>query len=187
MHNQPLVVLLAGLSGSGKSTFAPYLAKALDGNVLDSDDLFAVPRIAVGNALGVGTKVVDEPAWRDIVHGRLMSVFLAMASIAATRDHPVVAVSPWTAFREHPDSFDRARVGLDSDFRWVISKCEPETRYQRICDRGREMDTSKVSAGVVLDPKFTTPPEAVVIDTECDISEYPALAEQVALGILKPL
>jgi gluconate kinase len=183
--DRPLVVLLAGLSGSGKSTFAPYLAKALDGNVLDSDDLFDSPRVAVGNVLGIGTKVVDEPAWRDIVHGRLMSVFLAMASVAATSEHPVVAVSPWTGFRQHPDSFNRACVGLDSDFQWVIAKCEPETRYQRICDRGREMDASKVSTGVVLNPKFMMHPGSVVIDTECGAFQYPALAEQVAARILK--
>jgi broad-specificity NMP kinase len=71
--NQPLVVLLAGLPGSGKSAFAPYLAHELNGSVLDTDDLFAAPRIAVGAALGIGTQVVDEPQWREVVHGRRLS------------------------------------------------------------------------------------------------------------------
>jgi shikimate kinase len=51
VSNPPLVILLAGLPGSGKSTFAPYLARELNGSVLDTDDLFEAPRIAVGAAL----------------------------------------------------------------------------------------------------------------------------------------
>jgi len=161
--DKPLVVLLAGLSGTGKSTFAPYLAKELGGTVLDTDNFFDIPRIAVGNALGIGTKIVDYPAWRTTVHGRLISLFLAMVSVAATHEHPVVAVSPWTGFRENLNSFDKACVGLDADFRWVVAKCEPETRYERICKRARPMDSLKVSAGVVPDPKLAIPPKSIFI------------------------
>lgn len=183
--DRPLVILLAGLSGSGKSTFAPYLAKALDGNVLDSDNLFDQPRVAVGSVLGIGTKIVDEPAWRDIVHGRLLNLFLSIASIAATTEHPIIAVSPWTGFRERPDLFGRARIGLASDFQWVIIRCKPETRYQRICGRGREMDATKINAGVVPDPQLMIPHGAIVVDTESGVLQYPALAEQVAARILE--
>jgi len=185
--DKPLVVLLAGLSGTGKSTFASYLAKALDGSVLDTDDIFDMPRIAVGNILGIGTQVVDQPAWRTAVHGRLLSLLLAMASVAATHEHPVVAVSPWTGFRENLNSFDKACVGLDADFRWVIAKCEPKTRYQRICDRARAMDALKMSAGIMLDPKLAIPPKSIIMDTGCDISLYPAIADQLSAKILKPV
>ena len=131
--NQSLVVLLAGLPGSGKSTFAPYLAEALGANVLDTDDLFEAPRIAVGAALGIGTQVVDEPQWREVVHGRLLSLFLALVSTAAIPEHPVVAVSPWTGLRQHyPEAFDQACAGLTSQFRWVIATCPPEIRRSRI-------------------------------------------------------
>ncbi|MHB8191600.1 MAG: AAA family ATPase [Ferrimicrobium sp.] len=91
MSNGPCVILLAGLPGSGKSTFAPYLASTLNGNALDTDDLFDAPRQVVGAALEIGTRVVDERQWRQVVHPRLLSLFLALASTAATPEHPVVA------------------------------------------------------------------------------------------------
>ncbi len=65
MSTQPLVVLLASLPGSGKYSFAPYLGTAIGASVLDTNRLFDAPRIAVGAALGLGTRVVDEPQWKE--------------------------------------------------------------------------------------------------------------------------
>ena len=177
---QPLVVLLAGLSGSGKSTFAPYLAKEMSAHVLDTDDLFDAPRVAVGEALGIGPRVVDTPQWKGEVHGRLISLFLAMASTAATAEHPVIAVSPWTGFRKDPATFDAACAGLSARFRWVIATCSPETRYQRICGRGREMDATKIVSGPIPEHDLITPREAITVDLGCDFATYPALADSVA-------
>jgi hypothetical protein len=184
MPNPPLVILLAGLSGSGKSTFAPYLAEALDATVLDSDHLFNVPRTVVGSALGIGPKIVDEPQWRGVVHGRLLSFFLALASTAATPDHPVIAVSPWTAFRQlHSKAFDEARSGLTSEFRWVIATCPSETRYGRICSRGREMDATKIATGPTPDPDLDVPTGAICVDLGCGLELYPSLACDVAQAL----
>ena len=177
---RPLVVLLAGLSGSGKSTFAPYLAKEMSAHVLDTDDLFDAPRAAVGEALGIGPRVVDDPRWRGEVHGRLISLFLAMASTAATVEHPVIAVSPWTGFRKDPATFDVACAGLSARFRWVIATCSPETRYKRICDRGREMDATKIASGPIPEHDFITPTEAITVDLGGDPSTYPDLARATA-------
>ncbi|MHB1733421.1 MAG: AAA family ATPase [Ferrimicrobium acidiphilum] len=186
MSNQPLVVLLAGLPGSGKSTFAPYLAHELNGSVLDTDDLFEAPRIAVGAALGIGTRVVDELQWREVVHGRLLSLFLALASTAATPEHPVIAVSPWTGFRRHyPKAFDEACAGLTSRFRWVIATCPPEIRHERICQRGRAMDATKIASGMTFDPDLAVPPDAITVDLGCDPSQYPTLAHQTALELVE--
>jgi gluconate kinase len=184
--HQPLVVLLAGLPGSGKSTFAPYLAEALGVNVLDSDDLFEAPRIAVKAALGIGTRVVDELQWRQVVHGRLLSLFLALASTAATPEHPVIAVSPWTGFRRHyPEAFDKACAGLTSHFRWVIATCPPEIRHERICQRGRAMDATKIATGATPDPDLAVPSDAITVDLGCDPALYLILAHQTALELVK--
>ena len=178
--SQPLVVLLAGLSGSGKSTFAPHLAKEMSAHVLDTDDLFDVPRAAVGEALGIGPRVVDDPRWRDEVHGRLISLFLAMASTAATVEHPVIAVSPWTGFRKDPATFDVACAGLSARFRWVSATCSPEARYKRICERGREMAATKIASGPIPEHDLVTPQETITVDLGCDPSAYPELAYKVA-------
>jgi len=184
MPNSPIVILLAGLSGSGKSTFAPYLAEALDATVLDSDYLFDVPRAAAGDALGIGAKIVDEPQWRSVAHGRLLSFFLSLASTAATPEHPVIAVSPWTSFRQRDSkSFDEARSGLTSEFRWVIATCPSEIRYQRICSRGREMDAKKIAIGPTPDPDLDVPAGAVCVDLGCGLELYRSLAYDVAQAL----
>ena len=112
--------------------------------------------------------------------GRLISLFLAMASTAATVEHPVIAVSPWTGFRKDPATFDAARTGLSARFRWVIATCSPETRYQRICERGREMDATKIASGPMSEHDLITPKEAITVDLGGDFSTYPALADSVA-------
>jgi len=184
MPSPPLVILLAGLSGSGKSTFAPYLAESLDATVLDSDYLFDVPRAAAGDALGIGPKIVDEPQWRGVVHGRLLSFFLALASTAATPDHPVIAVSPWTSFRQRDSKpFDEARSGLTSEFRWVIATCPSEIRYKRICSRGREMDAKKIATGPTPDPDLDVPTGAICVDLGCGLDLYPSIAREAAQSL----
>ncbi len=186
MSTQPLVVLLAGLPGSGKYSFAPYLGTAIGASVLDTDKLFDAPRIAVGAALGLGTQVVDEPQWKSAVHGRLLSLFLALASTAATPEHPVIAVSPWTGFRRHyPKAFDEACAGLTAEIRWVIATCPPEIRHERICQRGRSMDATKIAAGMTPDPDLAVPPDAITVDLGCDPALYLTLAHQTALELAK--
>lgn len=185
IHRTPLVVLLAGLPGSGKSTFAPYLAKAMSAHVLDTDDLFDAPRVAVGNALGIGTKVVDEPQWIHAVHDRLLSLLLSLASTAATVDHPVIAVSPWTGFRKQPVMFEKARAELLSEFYWVIATCPPQIRFERICERGRPMDSLKIASGLMPDPELNIPEGAITVDLGCSFDTYGVLASNVALQLAK--
>lgn len=181
--SQPLVVLLAGLSGSGKSTFAPYLAKEMSATVLDTDDLFDVPRAAIGAALGIGPKVVDTPQWKGEVHGRLLSLFLAMASTASTAEYPIIAVSPWTGFRKDPSLFDEAQSGLSANFQWVIAICPPEMRYQRICERGREMDATKIASGPMPEPELSTPKGAITVNLGGTLEAYPDIAHNIAVQL----
>ena len=138
----PTVVLLAGRSGAGKSTFAPHLARRLGGTVLDSDDLFTAPRQAVGEATGLGVSVVNDPIWRNSVHPRLLSLLLSLAACAASAEHPVVAVSPWTGMLGAPERFATATAGLGIRWRWVVLQAEPGICRERISERGWEMDAA---------------------------------------------
>ena len=127
MTPRPIVVLLAGRSGVGKSTFAPYLAHHLGAAVFDSDTLFEVPRRVVGDANGLGMAVVSNPLWRESVHPRLLDLLLALAACTATAERPAVAVSPWTAMLCSPERFAAATDGMEVDWRWVMLQGVPRS------------------------------------------------------------
>jgi len=180
--SMPLVVLLSGLPGTGKSTFAPHLADEMGAVVLDTDDIFSTAREYVGAILGVGHQVVHEEGWKKDVHGRLLSLLLSLASTAAQPGRPVIAVSPWTGFlKDYPASFNAASAGLNAQFRWVIARCEPEIRLARIKKRGRQMDVVDVNQ-----EKLPTPPRAVSVDLSYLVDAYPIIAKGVANQLRSP-
>jgi len=178
------VVLLAGRSGTGKSTFAPHLARRLGGTVLDSDDLFTVPRQAVGEATGIGVSVVNDPVWRNSVHPRLLSLLLALAACAAREEHPAIAVSPWTAMLASPERFATATAGLEVNWRWVILQAEPGICRYRISERGWEMDSTKLANWDKYDQACRAVPVPfgvyAVNTTHVRPTEWPQIAEEVA-------
>lgn len=182
MTPRPIVVLLAGRSGAGKSTFAPYLARHLGAAVLDSDDLFALPRRVVGDANGLGMSVVSDPRWRESVHPRLLDLLLALAACAATGERPAVAVSPWTAMVTSPERFAAATDGMDVDWRWVVLQAAPEICRARIAARGWSMDHAKLADWDNYDRAcraLRVPEGAYVADTSF-VSSWPALGAGVA-------
>jgi hypothetical protein len=167
MDNRPLVILLAGEPGSGKSTFAPYLAEALSGSILDSDDVFETTRRLVGEASGVGIDVVCSESYQENCHPRLLSLLLAFAATAARADHPVIAVSPWTGFlKDYPVSFEAACVGLDADFVWVFVVCSPTNSYDRMVYRGREIDAAKIAVGIQPRVSLRDLPDGLIVDSD---------------------
>jgi len=178
MTTRPLVVLLAGRSGVGKSTFAPYLARRLGGFVFDSDNLFDAPRRAVGEASGLGTAVVSSPVWKESVHPRLVDLLLSLAACGATPGHPVVVVSPLTAMVASPERFAAATDGFDVDWRWVVLQAEPEICRRRIVERGWEMDTLKLADWDNYDQAcraLPIPDGAFIVDTSIVVS-WPNMA-----------
>ena len=182
MTPRPVVVLLAGRSGAGKSTFAPYLAHHLGAAVLDSDTLFAVPRRVVGDANGLGMAVVSDPLWRESVHPRLLDLLLALAACAATAERPAVAVSPWTAMLCSPARFAIATEGMEVDWRWVMLQAAPEICRARIAARGWSMDHTKLADWDTYDRAcraLRVPEGAYVADTS-SVSSWPALGAEVA-------
>lgn len=183
----PTVVLLAGRSGTAKSTFAPHLARRLGGSVLDSDDLFDAPRRAVGWASGLGISVVSDPIWRSSVHPRLLSLLLSLAACAASPGCPVIAVSPWTGMLASPERFVAATAGLDVRWRWVVLQAEPGICRYRISERRWEMDNAKLANWERYDQAcraLPVPEGAYVVDTSfVKPTQWPQIAEQVGAWV----
>jgi DNA polymerase III delta prime subunit len=162
-----LVILLAGEPGSGKSTFAPHLAEALGGSVLDTDDVFGTARELVGEASGAGISVVCSESYQENCHPRLLSLLLAFAATAASNTNPIVAVSPWTGFlKDYPVSFEAACAGLDADFVWVFVVCSPINSYDRMVYRGREIDAAKIAAGIQPRVSLRDLPDGLIVDSD---------------------
>lgn len=179
----PTVVLLAGRCGTGKSTFAPYLARRLHGSVLDSDDLFDAPRSAVASASGLGLAVVDGYTWREKVHPRLLELLLALSACAASPSSPVVAVSPWTAMLSSPERFAHATSGLDVSWHWVVLQAEPGVCRYRISRRARPLDARKLERWDDYDASarsLPVPYSAYVVDTSFVRNWDPVAAEVAA-------
>lgn len=183
----PTVVLLAGRSGAGKSTFAPYLARRLGGVVLDSDDLFTAPRRAVGEATGLGLSVVNDPIWRGSVHPRLLSLLLSLAACAASTERPVIAVSPFTGMVASPERLVAGTAGVDVRWRWVVLVAEPGICRERISERGWEMDAAKLANWDQYDQacrSLPVPEGAYVVDTSfVGPAQWPQIAEEVGAWV----
>lgn len=181
-----LVVLLAGRSGTGKSSLAPLLAGELGAVVLESDELFDLARTQVGAALGIGPDVVNEPIWAERSHPRLVSLLLGLASTAASGGRPIVAVSPFSAYRGYPGLFAADSAALATRWAWVVLDAPGEVCRQRIERRGWAMDAAKLADWAVYDRacrELAEPWGALVVDTSAPARSYPELAKSLAAGL----
>ncbi len=175
------MVFIAGLPGTGKSTFAPYLAKEIgDAHVFDSDVLFAGVRDSYGKALE--TNAINEPGWITFVHPALMNTLTALAAGCIAGGRSVVVVSPLGRYVGKAGGMEE----LTANYAWakpkvVLAKCDEDVRLHRVSNRGRTMD------GRVHDrrmsPMVPTIPHCVV-DLTCPLEEYEQLARVVAMSLV---
>jgi gluconokinase len=89
----PAVVLVMGVSGSGKSTVASALAEALDADMIEADDLHSVENVERMRR-GIPLDDAARAPWLKLVHASIVARL-------ATGRHVVVACSALkAAYRE---------------------------------------------------------------------------------------
>ena len=161
----PMIIVLMGVSGSGKSTVAAALARELDWPMLDADDLHPPANVAK-MAAGIPLTDDDRWPWLDLVVARLQEM-------TATAGHAVLACSALKqAYRD--------RLSRAGGVRFVHLRGEPQTIARRIAGRQH-----RYMPATLLDSQFATlepPRDAIDVDVADDLTTQVATIV-AALGL----
>jgi gluconokinase len=152
-----MVVIVMGVSGSGKTTVGRALAAALGWRFVDADDLHPVANVA---KMAGGVPLTDEDRWPwlERLHEALK------AALAAGEDLVVACSALKKAYRRYLE-VDMART------RWVYLHAPREVLAERLRTRprhfmppsllGSQLDTLEPPEGAL--PVDVTPPVDVVV------------------------
>ena len=134
----PDALVVSGVAGGGKSTFAIALAGHLGAAVLDLDATYAA-------VLPLLRPDIDPAERRTALYEGLRDA--AGPSLAAGT--PVLLVAPWTTERRDPVAWDALAAALASTggtarLLWVC--LDPVTVLRRLRDRRLDRDAAKLAA-----------------------------------------
>jgi gluconokinase len=134
LASKAVAVVVMGVSGAGKTTVGVGLAKVLDADFIDGDDLHTVTARA---KMSSGKALTDEDRWPW-----LDRIGAALADGLRAQGRIVVACSALKrAYR------DRLRAMAGPELRFVYLSAEPETMRQRVGGRaGHYMPASLVAS-----------------------------------------
>jgi gluconokinase len=147
-----VIVVLMGVSGSGKSTVGAALAAALGWALVDADDLHPPENVA---KMAAGVPLTDDDRWPW-----LDRVVDELRRITADGTHVVVACS---ALKQ----IYRDRLARAGDVRFVHLRGDPETIAARLASRHH-----RYMPATLLGSQFTTlepPRDAIDIDVHMSV------------------
>ena len=146
-----MIVVVMGVSGSGKSTTGAALARTLGWPFVEGDDLHPLENVAK-MAAGVPLTDADRWPWLDRIVAEL-------CALSQTRPHSVLACSALKAsYRE--------RLARAGEVRFVHLHGDRETIAARLA-----MRQHRYMPATLLDSQFATlepPTDAIVVDVRDD-------------------
>ncbi len=144
----PLVVVVAGFAGVGKSRLAGHLARSLDAVLLDKDTLSNAFVSALLAAVGGDPDDRHSGLYlseaRPLEYGQMEAV--AFDNIALGRN--VVLCAPFTAEVNSLDWYPQARARFEAagaSLHVVWIGCDPDTNLERLLGRGSVRDCWKLA------------------------------------------
>lgn len=176
IRNQTVVVV-AGAAGSGKSTVAAVVARALPAALIDIDVTFGpiVPLLA-GHS-------------RRVVRGAIYEALVDTAASAARAGAHVVIAAPFTRERRDPLAWEQlcercAEAGAEAVLAWM--RVPGATLIERLAARAADRDASKLAnpAEWLREASPETPPNVPHIELDgtraVDLTARALLAELAA-------
>ena len=162
-----MIVILMGVSGSGKTTIGMCMAERVGWIFADADDYF--PR-SMKQKMAAGHPLTDEDRWPwlDRIGARLARGKRTVVACSALR----------RAYR------DRLRAAAGPKLRFVYLEATPEEMRARVAGRvGHYMPASLVdSQFAALEPPRDEP-DVITISAHADLDEeIPRLAERLRRG-----
>jgi gluconokinase len=149
-----MIVVLMGVSGSGKSTVGAALASALGWPLIDADDLHPPENVA---KMAAGIPLTDEDRWPW-----LDRVVDELRRVSAGGGNVVVACS---ALKQRY----RDRLARAGDVRFVHLRGDPETIAARLASRRH-----RYMPATLLGSQFSTlevPTDAIDVDIDASVDE----------------
>jgi len=160
----PMIIVIMGVAGAGKSTVAEMLAAELDCKFLDADTLHSPDNIQK-MTLGIALTDADRAPWLAAIHARIVASFQRGEGL-------VVACS---ALKQ------RYRETLAAGVRvaWVYLKGTEEAILARLLQRQHHFMKAQMLASQFAD--LEEPTDAIVIDVAIE----PVLAVRQVLKCVK--
>ena len=152
-----MVIILMGVTGSGKTTVGLALADSLHWEFVDADDFHSVANVAKMRA-GIPLDDVDRAPWLDSLHDAILSWLRA-------GDQVVLACS---ALKE---SY-RERLLVGSEVKLVYLRGSRELTSERLEQRHGHYMNPKLLASQFA--ALEEPSEAITVDVDADVPEVVA-------------
>jgi uncharacterized protein len=175
--NEPIVLAIGGLSGTGKSTIAETLAPLLGvppgARVLDSDRI----RKALFGKLPEDR--LGPEAYTDRVSERVYSALVERSVAIAADEAPVIADATFTrpAFR---DAIEKAAQKASIRFQGIWLQADPSLLRQRIASR---RGSASDATAAVLDRQL----DIDIGEMHWDVADAAGTADGVVSGILQSI
>jgi gluconokinase len=162
----PMIIIVMGVAGSGKTTVGTKLAAALRCAFLEGDGLHSTANVEKMSR-GVPLTDADRAPWLDAIHGRMCDAFTAGQSL-------VVACSAL-------ERSYRARLAEGLPVTWVYLKGSADLIRSRLQHRTHHFMKANMLASQF--DVLEEPSDAIIVD----IAQPPdAIVERILAGVSHP-
>uniref|UniRef100_UPI003F4960B6 AAA family ATPase n=1 Tax=Amycolatopsis sp. CA-096443 TaxID=3239919 RepID=UPI003F4960B6 len=144
----PVVLLVGGYAGSGKSTLGAILVRRTRWALVDKDSATRDVVEAALHALGHSPHDRESALYRELLRPAEYRALTCAVLENVDAGNSVVATAPFTAELNNPEWCRHFRGQVEArgarlHAAWI--RCDPDTMHRNITERGASRDTGKLS------------------------------------------